>query len=172
MSRVDRPRGPKRLPVVLSPDELTQIFATMEGEHRLFAQLLYGTGLRINEGLRLRVKDVDFERRAIVVREGKGGKDRVVMLPLSLVPALRAQLARAAALWRADNASGRGGVEMPERLRHPHGTGVTRPLRRVDHDDLHPRAQCRGRRGTQPGGCLAGAVDCASRVSPVLFSPA
>ena len=88
----------------------------MKGEHRLFARLLYGTGLRINEGLRLRVKDVDFERRAIVVREGKGGKDRVVMLPLSLVPALQAQLARAAALWRADNTSGRGGVEMPDAL--------------------------------------------------------
>jgi integrase len=84
---MDRPRGPKRLPVVLSPDELSRMFAVMEGEHRLFAQLLYGTGLRLNEGLRLRVKDIDFERRAIVVREGKGGKDRVVMLPLSLVPA-------------------------------------------------------------------------------------
>ena len=116
MSRVDRPRGPKRLPVVLSPDELARIFAVMEGEHRLFAQLLYGTGLRITEGLQLRVKDVDFERQAIIVREGKGGKDRVVMLPLSLVPALRAQLARAAALWRADNTSGRGGVEMPDAL--------------------------------------------------------
>ncbi len=63
-----------------------------------------------------KVRSVDFERRAIIVREGKGGKDRVVMLPQSLVPALRAQLARAAALWRADNTSGRGGVEMPDAL--------------------------------------------------------
>ena len=64
MSGLDRPRGTKRLPVVLWPDEIARIFAVMEGEHRLFAQLLYGTGLRITEGLQLRVKDVDFARRA------------------------------------------------------------------------------------------------------------
>jgi integron integrase len=68
------------------------------------------------EGLRMRVKDVDFERRAIVVREGKGAKDRVVMLPASLVPALREQIARARLLWAADHAAGRDGVFMPDAL--------------------------------------------------------
>lgn len=116
MSGIDRPRGTKRLPVVLWPDEIARIFAVMDGEHRLFAQLLYGTGLRITEGLQLRVKDVDFTRRAIIVREGKGGKDRVVMLPQSLTGGLRGQLARAGALWRADQVAGRGGVEMPDAL--------------------------------------------------------
>ena len=116
MSGIDRPRGPKRLPVVLWPDEITRIFALMEGEQKLFAQLLYGTGLRITEGLQLRVKDVDFVRRAIIVREGKGGKDRVVMLPQSLMGDLRGQLVRAGALWRADQMAGCGGVEMPGAL--------------------------------------------------------
>jgi integrase len=88
----------------------------MDGEHRLFAQLLYGTGMRIAEGLQLRVKDVDFERGAIIVREGKGKKDRAVMLPQRLIPGLREQVARARVLWGADQAAGRGGVEMPDAL--------------------------------------------------------
>ena len=116
MTEVGRPRTRKRLPVVLSGEEITQIFQRMDGEHRLLAQLLYGTGMRISEGLRLRVKDIEFERGAIIVREGKGGKDRAVMLPQSLVTALEAQLARARALWGADQAAGRGGVEMPDAL--------------------------------------------------------
>ena len=77
---------------MLSQDELTAVFGSMQGQHRLFAQLLYGTGMRLSEGLSLRVKDVDFAHRAIVVRHGKGGKDRVLMLPQTLVPALREQL--------------------------------------------------------------------------------
>lgn len=116
MSGLDRPRARKRLPVVLSPDEVARILAVMDGEHQLFARLLYGTGLRITEGLQLRVKDVDFARRAIIVREGKGGKDRIVMLPQSLEAPLREQLMRARALWLADHEAGRGGVEMPDAL--------------------------------------------------------
>jgi hypothetical protein len=72
--------------------------------------------MRIMEGLRLRVKDLDFARRAVIVREGKGAKDRVVMLPVSLMPRLREQLARAHALWVADRAAGRAGVHMPNAL--------------------------------------------------------
>ncbi len=83
------------------------------GQQSAFAQLLYGTGMRISEGLRLRVQDVDFERRTIIVREGKGGKDRALMLPQRLIPALREQLARARVLWSADQAEGRSGVELP-----------------------------------------------------------
>jgi len=105
-----------RLPVVFTHEELARLFALMQGEQRLFAQLLYGTGMRINEGSRLRVKDVDFERRALVVREGKGAKDRVVMLPLSLAPALREQMAKARVVWAADREAGRGGVYMPNAL--------------------------------------------------------
>jgi integron integrase len=102
--------------VVLSQDEVRAVFRKLEGVHRLFAQLLYGTGMRLSEGLQLRVKDVDFEHRAIVVRAGKGGKDRLLMLPSSLAAPLREQLTRARVLWTSDQAEGRGGVEMPAAL--------------------------------------------------------
>jgi integron integrase len=82
----------------------------------LLAQLLYGTGLRISEGLQLRVKDLDFAHRTVIVREGKGGKDRALMLPQSLETPLRRQLAYAHDLWAADAAQGRAGVEMPYAL--------------------------------------------------------
>jgi integron integrase len=116
MKEIGRPRTKRRLPVVLSPDEVARILCFLEGEHRLFAQLLYGTGMRINEGLQLRVKDVDFARNTIIVREGKGGKDRAVMLPQRLIPDLQGQMARARLLWAADQEAGRGGVAMPDAL--------------------------------------------------------
>jgi integron integrase len=114
MSEVGRPRGNKRLPVVFAPDEVLRLFEYVpEGEQRLVMQVLYGTGMRILEAVRLRVKDVDFDRRAVIVREGKGGKDRVVMLPLALVAALREQLARARMRWEEDHHAGRAGVHLP-----------------------------------------------------------
>jgi integron integrase len=116
MADIGRPRTQRRLPVVLDSDEVRSIFALMQGEHRLLAQLLYGTGMRITEALQLRVKDIDFHRNTIIVREGKGGKDRAVMLPKTLAPGLQEQLARARVLWSADQQEGRGGVEMPHAL--------------------------------------------------------
>lgn len=116
MKEIGRPHTNRRLPVVLSSNEGAQVICLLKGEHRLFAQLLYGTGMRISEGLPLRVKDVDFERNTIIVREGKGGKDRAVMLPQRLVPTLREQMARARVLWSADQEAGRGGVAMPDAL--------------------------------------------------------
>lgn len=116
LTDIGRPQVRKRLPVVLIPDEVAQILAVLEGEHRLFAQLLYGTGLRIAEAMRLRVKDVDFAHNSIIVREGKGAKDRVVMLPQSLISGLRMQLSRSRALWAADMANGVAGVELPSAL--------------------------------------------------------
>ncbi|WP_407215967.1 integron integrase [Enterobacter hormaechei] len=88
--------------MVLTPDEVVRILGFLEGEHRLFAQLLYGTGMRISEGLQLRVKDLDFDHGTIIVREGKGSKDRALMLPESLAPSLREQLSRARAWWLKD----------------------------------------------------------------------
>lgn len=76
LQEIGRPRPSRRLPVVLTPDEVVRILGFLEGEHRLFAQLLYGTGMRISEGLQLRVKDLDFDHGTIIVREGKGSKDR------------------------------------------------------------------------------------------------
>jgi len=116
MNEIGRPRTKQRLPVVLSPDEVAKLLCFLVDEHRLFAQLLYGTGMRINEGLQLRVKDLDFEHNTIIVREGKGGKDRLVMLPKSLIPGLQAQLARARLYWAGDQKAGRGGVAMPDAL--------------------------------------------------------
>jgi integrase len=95
------------------------VLETVEApEMRCLAELLYGTGMRISEALQLRVKDVEFDRLAIVVRHGKGGKDRVVMLPRSLVPRLRSQLAHARALWVLDRAEDRGGVAMLARFQN------------------------------------------------------
>lgn len=87
-----RPLARKRIPVVLSREEVACLLEHVQPKHRLFARLLYGAGLRLIEGLRLRIKDVDFDRGVIVVREGKGGKDRVVMLPQSLREDLRRQV--------------------------------------------------------------------------------
>jgi integrase len=78
------------------------MFQFLDGEMALLAKLLYGTGMRLMEGLRLRIKDVDFDRQVIIVREAKGGKDRVVMLPKSLAPALHTQLPHARVVWDAD----------------------------------------------------------------------
>ena len=116
MQEISRPQRPPRLPVVLSHDEVARVLAALPVDYRLFGQLLYGTGMRLLEGLRLRVKDIDFARRAIVVREGKGGKDRIVMLPASLEQPLRAQLAAAHAVWASDRASGVAGVQVPNAL--------------------------------------------------------
>ena len=105
-----------RLPVVLTPGEVRTLFDQMEGGMALLAQVLYGTGLRLMEGLRLRVKDVEFERREILVRDGKGGKDRVTMLPDRLVVPLRAHLDRVRALHERDLEEGFGEVYLPDAL--------------------------------------------------------
>ena len=116
LTDIARPQRAPRLPVVLSQDEVAAVLAALPDTHRLFGQLLYGTGMRLLEGLRLRVKDIEFDRRAIIVREGKGAKDRVVMLPASLDAALRQHLAATHALWSADRAAGVPGVQVPNAL--------------------------------------------------------
>jgi integron integrase len=88
----------------------------MEGETALLARLLYGTGMRLMEGMRLRVKDVEFDRHVIIIREAKGNKDRVVMLPRSLAPSLRLQMLAARASYEADRQAQRAGVEAPDAL--------------------------------------------------------
>ena len=132
MSDIGRPRGEKRLPVVLSADEVAGVLAQLDlhaaqtGQpYGLIGRLLYGTGMRLLEGLRLRVKDVDFDRRAIVVREGKGTKDRVVMLPAALESPLRAQLVSAHAVWAADRAAGVPGVHVPHALARKYPRAAT-----------------------------------------------
>ena len=113
LNDVEAAKTPKRLPVVLTGAEVHAVLARLEGSHGLIARLLYGTGLRIMECLRLRVKDVIFERGEILVRDGKGAKDRVTMLPASLAPALRTHLERIRELHRQDLAEGHGEVYLP-----------------------------------------------------------
>lgn len=113
---VQRPSRPRRLPTVLTREEVARLLSRMEGEIGLVARLLYGTGMRLLEGLRLRVKDVDFDRNVIVVRQAKGNKDRVVMLPRSLAVDLQRQVLTARAMWEADRANSRGGVDVPHAL--------------------------------------------------------
>jgi integron integrase len=117
MAQIGRPVPKRRLPVVMSPEEVSAVLLALEGTHNLLGRLLYGTGLRIEEALQLRVKDLDFANRAVFVRCGKGGKDRVVMLPRSLAPALRRHLADTSRpIWLADVESGRAGVQLPDAL--------------------------------------------------------
>jgi|ERR1051326_9152585 integron integrase len=111
-----RASRPKRLPVVLSREETHRILDALEGTLQLIAQLMYGTGMRVMEVVRLRVQDVDFDYRQIVVRDGKGAKDRVTVLPASLVEALRAHLARVKQLHEDDLKEGHGEVYLPQAL--------------------------------------------------------
>ncbi len=106
----------QRLPVVLSTDEIRTLLETLNGTPALLARMLYGTGMRLMEGVRLRVGDVDFDNRHIVVRNGKGGKDRVVPLPERLVEPLREHLQGVAQLHREDLAGGAGFVYLPHAL--------------------------------------------------------
>ena len=109
-------KKPQRLPVVLTREEVRQVLAQMQGTHQLMAKLLYGTGMRLMECVRLRVKDVDFARREIVVRDGKGEKDRVTMLPESLIAPLQEHLRQVQQLHRRDLAAGYGAVYLPYAL--------------------------------------------------------
>jgi site-specific recombinase XerD len=113
LDNINRPTQKRRIPSVLTKDEVAGLLAHMDGQTALLARLLYGTGMRLMEGMRLRIKDVDFDRHVIIVREAKGGKDRVVMMPHSLAPALRLQLLASRAQWEADRQAQRGGVETP-----------------------------------------------------------
>lgn len=113
---IGRPVTQRRIPSVLTQQEVQGLLQILEGEVGLLARVLYGTGMRLMECLSLRVKDVDFERRLIVVREGKGGKDRVVMLPQSLVTDLQKQLQKSHVLWESDRAAQRPGVYLPHAL--------------------------------------------------------
>ena len=113
---VTQAKTPQRLPVVLTQAEVQAVLSRMDGTMWLIASLLYGSGLRIMEALRLRVKDIDFARREILVREGKGFKDRVTMLPLSLVQPLKSHLSKVQSLHAQDLAAGFGAVFMPSAL--------------------------------------------------------
>jgi len=108
--------NPRRLPVVLTVPEVRSVLEQMNGGVGLVCALLYGTGMRLIEGLRLRVKDVEFSRREILVRDGKGGKDRATVLPENLIAPLQEQIAKSRALHQRDLSEGFGSVWLPNAL--------------------------------------------------------
>jgi integron integrase len=116
LDNVERAKVPKRLPVVLTRPEVQAVLSQLQGTHWLIASLLYGTGMRIMECMRLRVKDVDFSRKEILVRDGKGFKDRVTMLPAALSNPLREHLQKVKTLHEQDLAVGFGSVYLPYAL--------------------------------------------------------
>jgi integron integrase len=111
-----RAKRPERLPTVFTRDEVRAVLARLEGDRWLMASLLYGSGLRLMECLRLRIKDVDFGQNHIMVRDGKGQKDRVTLLPATLADPLRRQIERATEVHRRDVAEGFGRVYLPHAL--------------------------------------------------------
>ena len=115
-------KAPRRLPVVLTAAEVRSLLLHMDGTTGLIAQLLYGTGMRLLEALRLRIKDMEFARREILIRQGKGNKNRVTVLPENLMLPLQLQLKKAKALHDRDLDAGFGRVNLPHALavKYPH----------------------------------------------------
>jgi len=121
----ERAKRPERVPVVLTMDEVHRVFQFLGGRDLLFGRLLYGAGLRHYEGLRLRVKDVDFETRQLVVRDGKGAKDRVTVLPDIVVEDLKRQIEVSRMLHERDLSSGAGRVWLPYALARKYPTAAS-----------------------------------------------
>ena len=116
MNEIARAKRPRRLPVVLTRAEVYALLGRMSGTHALMARLMYGTGMRLTECLRLRVKDVELVRHEIIVRQGKGAKDRITMFPGSVVDEMAEHLDRVRAVFEADRAANIAGVELPDAL--------------------------------------------------------
>ncbi len=113
MQGIARAKKARRLPVVLTRLEAHSLLARMEGAHALMAKLLYGTGMRLMECLRLRVKDMELTRHQLIVRQGKGGKDRITMFPVSLLEEMTRHLRRVRRVYEGDRAARIAGVELP-----------------------------------------------------------
>lgn len=122
LENLTRAKRPERLPSVFERDEVEGIITSLDGTHKLIVALLYGGGLRLLECLRLRIQDIEFARKLIIVRSGKGGKDRVTLLPPALVEPLRTQMSAVKAVHASDLAAGYGEVYLPHALerKYPH----------------------------------------------------
>ncbi len=118
-------KRPQHLPVVLTRDEVRRVLAHLDGTDWLVASLLYGSGTRLTECLQLRVKDLDLSRCELVIRDAKGQKDRITMLPQALVPHLRDQLRRAKQMFEENRAANRPGVTLPFALRRKYPEAAT-----------------------------------------------
>jgi integron integrase len=125
LHNLKRAKKPKRLPVVLSKNEVGRVLQSMEGVKKLVVQLLYGSGMRISEALRLRVRDIDFEYQQIIVRNGKGLRDRVTILPEKLQPELKIHIQKVKNLHAKDLKKGNGSVVMPKALNRKYPNAET-----------------------------------------------
>jgi integron integrase len=134
---VARPRKARRLPVVLTRDEVRALLEQLHGTHRLVACVLYGSGLRLMEGMRLRVKDMDPRCGELIVRGGKGGHDRVTTLPTSIADALVVQIERVRAVHEQDIADGAGWVDLPG----AYGVKAPRAARELGWQYLFPASR-------------------------------
>ncbi len=125
-----RARKPKRLPVVMTREEVKAVLGRLIGDRWLMAGLMYGAGLRLMECLRLRVQDVDFGANQVIVRDGKGGKDRVTMLPQVVKQPLQEHLKRVRRIHQRDLAEGYGRVVMPDALarKYPNAAAESRSV--------------------------------------------
>ncbi len=166
-----RAKRPRRLPTVLTPSEVQQVLQQLSGRYRLMAQLLYGSGLRLMECVRLRVKDVDFAQQQLVVREGKGMVDRVTVLPQRVAPLLQIHLAQVEQLHLQDCERGQGYVYLPFALarKYPHaaqewGWQYVFPSARISRD---PRSGQMRRHHLDESG-LQRAVRAAGRAANIL----
>jgi integron integrase len=124
---VTRAKRPKRLPVVLSRQEVARLMAQLSGQYLLMAKIMYGAGLRLMEVLRLRIKDIDFSGKAIIVRAGKGNKDRITILPDVIVPYMENQVERASLLHQSDVEAGFGEASLPFALARKYPNAATQP---------------------------------------------
>ena len=113
LGAIERAKRPERLPMVLSVPEVQRLFAGLTGVPRLVCELLYGSGLRVMEALRLRVNNLDLDRQTVMIRDGKGWKDRATVLPMKLIGPLKDHLTRVRMQWEQDRRDGLPGVELP-----------------------------------------------------------
>ena len=125
LDNVTRAKRPQRLPVVLTRDEVRAVLAKMDGTYGLLGRMLYGTGMRLMELIRLRVKDVEFARGEITVRDGKGAKDRMTMLPEAVKADLQAHLLKRRDLFERDRAAGKAAVYLPDALARKYPNAAT-----------------------------------------------
>lgn len=173
IGEVARAKRPIRRPVVMSRDEVKRVTDKMTGLPRLMAELLYGTGMRLMEGVRLRVKDIDFDLNQIIVRDGKGAKDRVTMLPQKLRPPLERHLSEVKAIHDRDLAAGNGHVYLPYALaeKYPNadkewGWQYVFPARSISKDPRSGRVGRHHLHETALQGAMKNAVRAAGLTKP------
>jgi integrase len=163
---LQRSRRPARVPTVLSADEVARLIAVVPSEHicRLPLELMYGTGMRVGEVCTLRVRDIDLGRAQVIVRAGKGDRDRIVMLPASLHDRLADQVATIEWRWRDDLARGGGYAPVPDALLHKRPPRAARAAVAVPVSIRHPSARRRGsRHALAPASGVAGPGDRSGR---------